>query len=632
VIVNLVAAAAAILIAFHLKDPARFTLFPTLLLLTIASRGALSLAATRLIVQFGGQPGRLGQLIPTFGGLATGQNLKLACFLVLMLWLANLWLLPRAREQVAQMAASFTLDSLPGQQMQIDADLMSGQLDSDAAQARRRKVEHLSDYFEAMGGVSLILSFEIQLGLLLTVINLGGGLAVGGLKQLVPLLSLSVGASLLATLSAFLLMTSVLLCSRRTALQNQIWRFMGGAEGWLRNLLLMVAGALFTFELVRVCASAGLPPVHFFVLSGLIHLCVKAQLRDMSMSMSVSTKNPPPQLVGLVKGPVEPISLEVGRDLLAMLDPNQGSSLLARIPALRSHLYSELGLILPAVRFRDNLKGSPDQYTISVNGQAAAQGITKTGHLLVLGPESQLAALPGVAVNEPTYGLPAVWIKPQQISQAESGPCQIFDPESVIATHLCETVRRHAAELLCRKSLQSLLDGIQKVHPGKVQRVLRTFDLSLIHGLLQNLLREQVSIKDLPAILDCLCEVPAQSTQIEPLTEMVRARLRHGICQSYADSGTLRVVRLSRNLESRLLRATDSTIDPSLGHQLSQALAQALKAHQLRPILLTEPGLRPRLRRLLQSEYPELVVLSHHEIAPGFAVESTTLQWTTAAK
>lgn len=334
---------------------------------------------------------------------------------------------------------------------------------------------------------------------------------------------------------------------------------------------------------------------------------------------------------------VDAISLEVGRGLLSLVDPREGAKLLERVTSIRRHVAMELGIVVPGVRFRDNLQLKPNTYVIKIKEIEVAQGEVQVNQFLAIGPEDKLKNLRGIKTVDPTYGMPGVWISPEQRGDAERYGCMIFDPVSVVATQLTEVVRSHASELLGRQEVQALIDTIKKTHPAVVKELIPdALQLGEVQKVLQNLVKERVSIRDLVSILETLADNVHMTKDPEMLTEFARVALSRSICKEYQNNeGTINVITLDPGIEQTIqasIQRTEQgsflTIDPNVGQEILQAISMqvdALSEKGLQPILLTSPPIRPALRKLTERSFPSLVLLSWNEIAPKVNVNSVAM-------
>lgn len=646
-IVNIAGAILTIQIAINLKEPLEFAVFPSLLLMATLFRLGLDVSATRMILLNGSikdpvthMPIGAGHLIPAFGEVVVGGNLLVGFVMFVILLVIQILVITNGAERIAQVAARFTLDKMPGEQMAIDADLGAGLIDADTAKARRAKVQRAADFYGSMDGAGKFIKGDAIAAIVIMVVNVVGGLVMGcgyfGMsagEALQTYAVLSIGNGLITTLPAFLMSTSMGIIVSRAASSSNL----------ARDLVLEILGqpqalrfSAFSLLLLGFLGLTGLfafPAPPFFALGGAMlyghHLLSQerqdVQARQENQKAEVQrevVKNPERAVINLG---IDPLSLEVGRGLLALVDPGQGAKLLERVTAIRRHISLEMGLILPGVRFRDNLQLKPNAYVIKIREIEVAQGEVQPGQFLAIGPADKLKSLRGLRTVDPTYSMPGIWLPPEQRGDAERLGCMLFDPVSVIATQLTEVVRNHADQLLHRQDVQGLLDHVKKTHPAVVKEVVgEGLGLGEVQKVLQNLVRERVSIRDMVVILECLADHMAMTRDTEMLTEFVRSALCRNICKDYVNAeGVLQVLTLDPVLESRL--QTTSSLSPGDAQEVMQALDEPLRRLQekgLQPILLTSPGVRARLRRLTERSWPQLVVLSWNEIAPRVQVHS----------
>lgn len=646
-IVNIAGAILTIQIAINLKEPLEFAVFPSLLLMATLFRLGLDVSATRMILLHGSikdpithMPVGAGHLIPAFGQVVVGGNLLVGFVMFIILLVIQILVITNGAERIAQVAARFTLDKMPGEQMAIDADLGAGLIDADTAKARRAKVQRAADFYGSMDGAGKFIKGDAIAAIVIMVVNVVGGLIMGcgyfGMsagEALQTYAVLSIGNGLITTLPAFLMSTSMGIIVSRAASSSNL----------ARDLVLEILGqpqalrfSAFSLLLLGFLGLTGLfafPAPPFFALGGAMlygHHLLTQERREVQNKQEVEkqesqrevVKNPERAVINLG---IDPLSLEVGRGLLALVDPGQGARLLERVTAIRRHISLEMGLILPGVRFRDNLQLKPNAYVIKIREIEVAQSEVQPGQFLAIGPADKLKGLRGTRTVDPTYAMPGVWLPPEQRGDAERLGCMLFDPVSVIATQLTEVVRSHADQLLHRQDVQGLLDHVKKTHPAVVKEVVgEGLGLGEVQKVLQNLVRERVSIRDMVVILECLADHMAMTKDTEVLTEFVRAALCRNICKDYVNAeGVLQVLTLDPALESRLQQSTP--LRPGDAQEVMQALDEPLRRLQdrgLQPILLTSPAVRATLRRLTERSWPQLVVLSWNEIAPRVQVHS----------
>lgn len=655
-VVNIAGSLITILISIYIAEPLEFAVFPTLLLVATLFRLALDVSATRMILLHGNvldpvskKPIGAGHLIPAFGEVVVGGNLVVGFIMFIILIIIQLMVITNGAERIAQVAARFTLDAMPGKQMAIDADLHAGLIDAEGAKNKRRQIEKEADFYGAMDGAGKFVKGDAMAAIVIMVVNVIGGILVGVLYHKMSAghainiyAILSIGNGLITTLPAFLMSTSMGMVVSRAAsdsnLGSDVTRQITAQPGALK----MAAGFMIVLGFLGVIGLFAFPPLPFFCLGGLMFFVgtiltkksvqvadVQAQEQDQKKKAEVKK---PESVVQLMQ--VDPISLEVGRGLLSLVDPNQGAKLLERVTSIRRHIALELGIVVPGVRFRDNLQLKPNAYVIKIKEIEVAQGEVQINQFLAIGPEEKLKNLRGTKTVDPTYGMPGVWISPEQRGDAERLGCMIFDPVSVVATQLTEVVRGHANELLGRQEVQALIDTVKKAHPAVVKEVIPdALTLGEVQKVLQNLVKERVSIRDLVTILETLADNVHITKDPEMLTEFVRVALSRVICKEYMNNeGTINVITLDPSIEQVIQSAIQRTeagsfltLDPNTGQEILQAISgqvQQLQERGLQPILLCSPPVRSALRKLTERSFPNLVLLSWNEIAPKVNVNS----------
>ncbi len=655
-VVNIAGSLITILISIYIAEPLEFAVFPTLLLVATLFRLALDVSATRMILLHGNvldpvskKPIGAGHLIPAFGEVVVGGNLVVGFIMFIILIIIQLMVITNGAERIAQVAARFTLDAMPGKQMAIDADLHAGLIDAEGAKNKRRQIEKEADFYGAMDGAGKFVKGDAMAAIVIMVVNVIGGILVGVLYHKMSAghainiyAILSIGNGLITTLPAFLMSTSMGMVVSRAAsdsnLGSDVTRQITAQPGALK----MAAGFMIVLGFLGVIGLFAFPPLPFFCLGGLMFFVgtiltkksvqvadVQAQEQDQKKKAEVKK---PESVVQLMQ--VDPISLEVGRGLLSLVDPNQGAKLLERVTSIRRHIALELGIVVPGVRFRDNLQLKPNAYVIKIKEIEVAQGEVQINQFLAIGPEEKLKNLRGTKTVDPTYGMPGVWISPEQRGDAERLGCMIFDPVSVVATQLTEVVRGHANELLGRQEVQALIDTVKKTHPAVVKEVIPdALTLGEVQKVLQNLVKERVSIRDLVTILETLADNVHITKDPEMLTEFVRVALSRVICKEYMNNeGTINVITLDPSIEQVIQSAIQRTeagsfltLDPNTGQEILQAISgqvQQLQERGLQPILLCSPPVRSALRKLTERSFPNLVLLSWNEIAPKVNVNS----------
>ena len=654
---NLACAIITLIISIYIEEPLQFAVFPTALLVATLFRLALDISATRMILLHGNEidpvtkmPIGAGHLIPMFGKVAVGGNLIVGFIMFIVLIIVQIMVITNGAERIAQVAARFTLDAMPGKQMAIDADLHAGNIDADTARKKRKEIERESDFYGSMDGAGKFVKGDAMAAIVIMGVNIIGGLGMGivyhgmdAAHALETSAILSIGTGLITTVPAFLMSTAMGMVVSRAASEANLGKDIVEQVSGQPDALKIGGGFMLLLGLLAF--FGGLPFLMVVTLSGiggaLIYLGFQVSQKTQEVVVAATStqeqkkkteQKKPESVVQLMQ--VDPISLEVGRGLLSLVDPNQGAKLLDRVTSIRRHIALELGIVVPGVRFRDNLQLKPNAYVIKIKEIEVAQGEVQVNQFLAIGPEEKLKNLRGTKTVDPTYGMPGVWISPEQRGDAERLGCMIFDPVSVIATQLTEVVRTHAAEMLGRQEVQALIDTVKKTHPAVVKEIFPdALGLGEIQKVLQNLVKERVSVRDLVSILETMGDNVHITKDPEMLTEFCRVSLSRVICKDYCNNdGTINVITLDPRIEQMIQGAIQRnelgsflTLDPNVGQEILQAIstqANALQERGLQPILLVAPQIRPALHKLTERSFPNLVVLSWNEIAPKINVNS----------
>jgi flagellar biosynthesis protein FlhA len=639
---NLALSLLTLLISMYILRPLDFSVFPSALLLLTLFRLSLNVASTRLILLHGGDgPGAAGQVIHAFGRFVVGGNYVVGAVVFLILVVIQFVVITKGAGRIAEVAARFTLDAMPGKQLSIDADLNAGLVGEEEARSRRREIAREADFYGAMDGASKFVRGDAIAGILITAVNIVGGLAIGVLQLKLDILEavttytlLTIGDGLVTQIPALIVSTAAGIVVSRAASDAELAAAVGTQFGGHHRALAITAGVLLTLGLIP-----GLPTTPFLVMAAVTGSVAYSGLRQSGKAVPA-----PPPASPVAAGPekvetllaLDPLELEVGYNLIPLVDTAQGGDLLNRIRLIRRQFATELGFVVPSVRIRDNLQLKPSTYAVKIRGLSIAGGDIMVGHYLAMNPGTATEPLAGVPTAEPTFGLPAQWITSADRERAQLLGYTVVDPSSVVATHLSEIIRRHARELLGRQEVQSLLDHLKPTHPSVVEALVPQFlPLGTVQKVLQNLLAEGVSIRDLVTILEVLADAAATTKDSLLLTEHARQALGRSICRGLTrEDGVLKVFTLSPSLEALL---TDALADGDQGRYLAleprtaQAIIEALAATVAKapsdttPVILCAAGVRPHLRRLTERYLPHLAVLSYNEIGPEFTLKAVAM-------
>ena len=625
-----------LLLTFYMARPVEFSTFPSLLLVATLFRLALNVAATRLILA----EGDAGKVIGAIGSYVVGGNYVVGLIVFLVLVVVQYVVVTSGAQRVAEVAARFTLDSMPGQQMSIDADLNMGFIDQAEAQRRRRNLEKEAGFYGAMDGASKFVKGDAIAGILILLINIIGGLVIGVLQHKMPWSQalqtytlLTIGDGIVTQVPALIIAVGTGIIVTRSASDGNLSQQALRQVTSFPKTLLLVAGALGGLLLLP-----GIPAVPTFLLlaasllvAWIAHRARAAVTEEVEAQPAATAEDPYALLA------TEPIEVRVG-SRWAGRGGEEGGPFGERIAALRKQHAMDLGMVIPPVRFRSAPQLAPGAYEIHVDGALAGRGEAREGQLLAIHPAGDLKSIPGEATRDPTYGLPALWIHPEAREQAVAAHYTLVDGPTVLMTHLAEVVRREAAALLTRSETDKVLARVRQTNPTLVEELVPgVMGIGDVQKVLQNLLREKVSIRNIEAILETLADAGRATKDAIVLTEAVRQRLGQAICQSLAGAAaSLHVMTLDPAMEVRMLeslhaaRREGSTtagfvLDPKLVERFLLQLVQhadRMMKNNLLPVLLCAPELRRHLRALSERGLPHLRVLSMAEIPQAIELKS----------
>ncbi|GAB3761241.1 flagellar biosynthesis protein FlhA [Nocardioides ginsengisegetis] len=630
---NITGALLVLMTAMFVARPLDFAAFPAVILVMTLFRLALNVSATRLVLL----DGYAGKVIDTFGHFVVGGSLIVGLIVFAILLVIQFTVITNGAGRVAEVGARFTLDAMPGKQMAIDADLNSGLIDEDQARKRRAEVHAEADFYGAMDGASKFVKGDAVAAIIITLVNLIGGFAVGvgqngmAFGDAINTYSLlSVGDGLVSQIPALLLSVATGLIVTRATGEDD----MGSdivRQITANRMPLRVAG----FAAFSLCLIPGLPKIPF-VLAGGLMLIASSRVQEAAdapapeaAAPALASADTPELLAAEIQ--VDPLGLELSADLIDLVDTNAGGDLLERVKSLRRKIAVDLGIVAPPVRTRDNLELPSRTYAILLFGIEVARGEAPPGCVLAIG--DFLGSLPGEPTQEPVFGLEAKWIPAELRSQAELSGATVVDRASVVTTHLAEVVTQHAARLLGREDVRMLTDVVKRSHPVVVEE-LTPAQLSLgeIQRVLQSLLEEGVSIRDLVRIFEALSLRAARTKELDPLVEAARMALGPAVAAPYLVDKALHVLTFEPQLEQRILeslRPTDHgatiALDPETSHALITRLAQLatdVENRNIRPVLVCAPQVRAAVRRLVHPIVPRLAVLSYQELTGAEQIRS----------
>jgi len=632
-----------LLVTMHAGRPAEFSVFPSVVLLTTLFRLALNIASTRAILMHGNQgPAAAGEVIRVFGEFVVGGNYAVGIVVFSILVIINFVVITKGATRIAEVAARFTLDAMPGRQMSIDADLNAGIIDEAEARKRREAISQEADFYGSMDGASKFVRGDAIAALLIIFINVLGGLGIGVLEHGMSVIEaakrftlLTVGDAIVAQIPALIMSTAAGIIVTRVSTKTSLGRDLTDQIFFNPHLVAAVAGMLFFLGFLP-----GLPHVAFLLLgsmtAGLAYVLwtrkqEAARLKSLPKKKDTSTPSATESVDTVT--PPDLLELHVGYGLVPFVDHAQGGELLERIRAIRRQTALDMGFVVPAVHIRDNLQLKPHEYSILLKGVQVAKGELVPRHLLAINPGHARKGLQGKPGKDPCFGLPAVWIVPAEKEHAQMEGYTVVDGPAIIATHLTEFIKTNGHELLGRQEVQNLLDNLAKTYPKVVDELIPTqLSLGGVVRILRNLLRERVSIRDLRTILETVADYTTQSKDPDTLTEYARQNLSRTISTQYANAeGLVQVISLDPVLDRRLTEAMkpsggdQSGLPPSVLNQVITSVRQAIErvvSQGYQPILLCSQSIRSQLYRLVSPGVHALAVLSPNELDPKTKIQA----------
>jgi flagellar biosynthesis protein FlhA len=608
--------------SIYIRKPLDFSVLPSILLMATLYRLALNVASTRLILLRGNEGvDAAGQVIKSFGNFVVGGNYAVGIIIFLILVIVNFVVITKGAGRIAEVAARFTLDAMPGKQMAIDADLNSGLIDETEARKRRALIAQEADYYGAMDGASKFVRGDAIAGLVITAINIIGGFIIGTLQKGMSLAEatttytiLTIGDGLVTQIPALLISTAAGIVISRAGTESDIGRDITRQIIVNPKSLVTVAGVLMALGLVP-----GLPHTPFFLISvitgGMAYILTKVPLEEEEVETSEKPVSEEPSIESYLE--LDPLSLEIGYGLIPLVDES-GGELLGKIKAMRRQLASELGFVVPPIHIKDNLQLRPHEYSFLIRGIEIARGEIMMGRWLAVA-SGNVEKIEGIPTKEPAFGLPAYWIEEKDVERAQISGYMVVDTATVVGTHITELIREHAWELLTRAETQKLLDNISRTYPKIVEELIpANLTLGAVQRVLQNLLKERVPIKDIVTILDTLLDYSPTVKDPEILTEYVRQALSRTITKQYIDEeGKLPVFTLDPAYEKLLSQAEGGTISPDVINKLVRSIEKVISSTNLKgaqPIILCSANIRRYLRKIVERISSSLVVLSSAEI------------------
>jgi len=629
-----------------MESPNEFTIFPSLLLVTTLMRLALNVASTRLILLHGDEgTSAAGTVIQSFGEFVVGGNYAVGIVIYFILFIINKTVIVGGMTRIAEVAARFTLDSMPGKQMAVEADLNAGLIDEPTATKRRDKIRKESDFYGAMDGASKFVQGDVKAGMMMLIINIVGGFFIGVFQkgmlwtdaaQIYTLLT--IGDGLVATIPSLIISTGTGIIVSRAAAEAKMGEEFLGQLTFHHRALKLVSGILVVFGLIP-----GLPTIPFLLLAAFIYWIagVAERTRPEHEAKTQATKDKaagatpldtPEEVQSLL--PLDQLELEVGYGLIPLVDEEQNGNLLSRIRSIRRQFALDMGVVIPSLHLRDNLQLKPGEYRVLVKGNPIASAEILIDHYLAMDPGDAKHRIEGVETVEPAFNLPAVWIPEVQREAAMLAGYTVVDPSTVVATHLTEVFRRNLQEFLGRQEVQELLNNLAKRAPKAVENLVpNVIQLGTVQKVLQNLVREGISIRDMMTIVEALADYGPAVQDAGVLTEYVRSRMGRTIVKGYmASDGTLPILTLAGEIDTILnasVRNTDQggylALEPGTAQLIIRAISTAQEnavGTDGQPILLTAPQVRPHLAQLLLRFLPTMPVISQAEIPADIKIQS----------
>ena len=626
-----------LMVSMYTTSPLNFSVFPSLLLIVTLYRLALNIASTRIILLHGSE-GELaaGRVIHTFGQFVVGGSYVVGFVVFAIFVLINFVVITKGATRIGEVTARFTLDAMPGKQMAIDADLNAGMITEQEARLRRERIAREAEFYGAMDGATKFVRGDAIAGIVITFINIIGGIIIGVLQQGMPFQEalrtytiLTIGDGLVAQIPALIISSAAGIVVTQSASDKSVGRQLSEQLSFQPMALLSAALIILIFGLVP-----GMPHIAFISMAcvmgtiGWISLRFKAEKKEEALPAPSGDEVSAEALL-----PMDLLEFEVGYGLIPLVDTSQGGELLTRIKGMRRTIANELGIVVPPIHVRDNLELKPNEYKLMLKGIETARGEAVADRLMVLNPEKVEIDIPGIPVKEPAFGLPGLWIKKADSERAQLSGLTVVDSATVVATHLTEAIKGNASDLLGRQELQSMLDTVSRSHPKVIEDLIPgTLPAGIVLKVLRNLLKEKVSIKNILTILETLADFGSMTKDPDILTEYVRQALMRTISTPYIQNNTISVLALDPTLDGLISGSIQHTehgsylaLDPEKSQKILMTLNKEVHSvgkQGFIPILLTSPVSRAYMKRLCERYMPDLVVLSHNEIPPDVTIKN----------
>ena len=622
------------------KEVLDMSFYPTMLLFTTIFRIALNVSSTKLILGTGDP----GNVVTTFGEFVGGGDLIIGTIVFIILILIQFMVINKGSERVAEVTARFTLDAMPGKQMAIDADLNTGAITDAEAKRRRDKIQQESSFFGSMDGAVKYVKGDATAGLIITVVNIVGGIAMGVLRQgmdiggaLEKYTILTIGDGLVSQIPSLLISLATGILVTKGSKEADFGSVLIGQLFGIPKVLYIVGLAMAVLGLVTPLNSivfVGLG-MAFVIVARMIESTIETANIEAEADMdevAAEEIRQPENVNSLLQ--VDPIELEFGYGIIPLADVNQGGDLLDRVVMIRRQVALELGMVVPIIRLRDNIQLNPNQYIIKIKGIQVSEGEILFDHYMAMNPGFVEEEIAGIPTFEPSFHLPAIWITEGQRERAESLGYTVVDPPSIIATHLTEVIRQHVAELLSRQDVQNLVNNLKETNPALVEELIpKTLGIGEVQKVLQNLLREGISIRDLLTIFETLADYASTSRDTDILTEYVRQSLKRAISSKYfPPRETTSVVTLDPVVEQEIMKSVKQTeqgaylaLDPERSRAILKSVEAEVKKMEnmgRNPIVITSPIVRIYFKRLTEEYYRDLIVVSYNEIGSDVELQS----------
>jgi len=639
-VINISLALLILLVAMNTKEALQFSIFPSLLLITTLFRLALNISTTKLILS----EGFAGTVVSTFGSWIANGQIAVGFIVFLILVVVQFIVITKGSERVAEVAARFTLDAMPGKQMSIDADLNAGLINEQQARERRQKVEREADYYGAMDGATKFVKGDAIASIIILIINLVGGFIIGmsingmDFKDALSTYSvLTIGDGLVSQIPALLISTASGLIVTRSSSEGNLASDLTQQLMSYPKLLYIVGGTvamLGFFTPIHIITTLPLAAILLYAAYRMQKNMERKQIEveQQEEEQQIEEVRSPESVINLLQ--VDPIEFEFGYGLIPLADVQQGGDLLDRIIMIRRQCALELGLVVPVIRIRDNIQLKPNEYVIKIKGNSVGGGELLLNHYLAMSPGYEDESISGIETQEPAFGLPALWIDEATKERAELSGYTVVDPPSVVATHLTELIKKHAHELLGRQETKTLVDNLRENYPVLVDELIpNVLAIGDVQKVLAKLLREKVSIRDLVTIFETLADYGQYTKDPDVLTEYVRQALSRQITQQFSQEGeTLKVITVGPTLEKKIAESVQQSdqgsylaLDPvstqTVFQKLSEQVNRLLQSGQ-QPILLTSPTIRMYLRQVIERTMQDIPVLSYSELEPNVEIQS----------